>query len=136
MDGVVHHEFSSGQERRGRPTLSRQAILDRALDHIENRLDRMIRLADLCEATGVSVRTLNSVFRHRFGISPHQYIMSRRLHGIHAAIRAATPDDTVSDICGRFGVWDFGRFARMYQQEFGLPPSKMLARNLERRAVT
>lgn len=135
MADVVCREFSTDPERRGRPMLSRQAILDRALDVIDNRLGQMIRLTDLCDATGVSVRTLNSVFRHRFGISPHQYIMSRRLHGIHAAIRSATPDDTVSDICGRFGVWDFGRFARAYQQEFGVPPSKMLARNPECRTV-
>ncbi|BDU16691.1 helix-turn-helix transcriptional regulator [Lysobacter auxotrophicus] len=113
---------------RGRPALPRGAIIGRALRVIDAQLDQIIRLSDLCEATGVSVRTLNSVFHDHLEVSPHQYIMMRRLHCVHAAIRSASPDDTVSDICSRFGIWDFGRFARTYRSRFGVAPSRMLAR--------
>lgn len=116
-------------EPRGRPMLPREAIIGRAVELIDAQLDQIIRLSDLCEATGVSVRTLNSAFHDHLEMSPHQYIMVRRMHGIHAAIRNASPDDTVSDICGRFGIWDFGRFARAYRSRFGVAPSRMLARS-------
>lgn len=120
---------------RGRPTLPRGAIIGRALHLIDAQLDQIIRLSDLCEATGVSVRTLNSVFHDHLEMSPHRYIMMRRLHCIDAALRNASPDDTVSDICGRFGIWDFGRFAHTYRSRFGVAPSRMLARR-QREAVS
>lgn len=120
---------------RGRPALSRTLIIERALELIDARLGENIRLGDLCEATGVSVRTLSSVFQAQLDMSPHQYIMMRRLHGVHAAIRDAGPADTVSDICARFGIWDFGRFARAYRTQFGVVPSRMLAYRQQRLSV-
>lgn len=123
---VVHSMHGTRQERRGRPSLSRQLIVDRAINAIDARLDQPIQLSELSKWAGVSERTIRSVFREQFGVSPHRYIAMRRMHGIHSAIRSAASQDTVSDICGRFGVWDFGRFARSYRQQFGVSPSSML----------
>lgn len=134
--GVMRSVTDSLDEARGRPMLPRATIIGRALDLIDARLDQAILLSDLCEAAGVSGRTLNAVFRDQLEMSPHQYIMVRRLHGVHAAIRSATPEDTVSEICGRFGIWDFGRFARAYRSRFGMAPSRMLARSVPVAAVS
>lgn len=123
---VLRSMTGAAEERRGRPSLPRQAVLDRAINLIDARMDQHIQLSDLSEAAGVSERTLRSMFHERFGVSPCHYVMMKRLHGIHSAIRTAAPHDTVSEICSRFGIWDFGRFARAYQQQFGLPPSRML----------
>lgn len=116
-------------KRRGRPAAARKLVLERSLDVIESELGQMIQLADLSRATGVSERTLHAVFQKQFGLSPHQYIIARRLQGIHAAILNASPHETVSEICGRFGAWDFGRVARAYKARFGTTPSAMLARH-------
>ena len=43
-----------------------------------------------------------------------------------AAIRHAGPEDTITHICARFGVWDFGRFASLYRQYFGTLPAQSL----------
>lgn len=130
---VVRSMAGAVEERRGRPSLSRQSIVDRSVSLIETRLDQPIQLSDLSAAAGVSERTIRSVFREQFGVSPHHYIMMKRMHGIHSAIRSAASHDTVTDICGRFGIWDFGRFSRAYQQQFGLLPSRMLARSKQKR---
>lgn len=114
------------EPRRGRPTTPRQTIIADALERIEHSLGRAVLTSELCEAAGVSARTLQSAFHDYFGVSPHRYVMMRRLHAIHDALLAASPHETVSDICGRFGVWDFGRFARTYQAHFGRPPSHVL----------
>lgn len=116
---------------RGRPARARAVVLRRALELIEARLGQGdVRLDDLSQATGVSSRTLQAVFQEQLGVSPHQFIINRRLHAIHAAIRDAGPDDTVSGICARFGVWDFGRLARAYRLRFGMTPSATLASRL------
>lgn len=117
------------QGRRGRPAVARQVVLRRALDLIEDRLCQDdVPLSDLSRTTGVSGRTLQAIFQEQFGLSPHQFIITRRLHGVHEAIRNAGPNDTVSGICARFGIWDFGRFAQAYRLRFGSTPSAMLTR--------
>jgi len=131
IDATVEVAYAlarTAQERRGRPAQARWLVLRRAMDLIDARLDRSdVHLDDLSRAAGVSGRTLHAIFREQFGVSPHQFIIHRRLHAIHAAIRSAGPDDTVSAICARFGVWDFGRFARTYRLRFGATPSAVLA---------
>jgi AraC family ethanolamine operon transcriptional activator len=112
----------------GRPLIRRQVVLRRALDLIEYRLDHdNVDLTELSQAAGVSKRTLQAIFQEQLGLSPHQFIIIRRLHAIHAALRVAIPGDTVSGICARFGVWDFGRFAHAYHMRFGSTPSAVLA---------
>jgi AraC family ethanolamine operon transcriptional activator len=112
----------------GRPRLSRHGILVRTLRMIDQRIDQPIHADELCSAAGVSGRTLRAIFHEHFAMSPHKYLMLKRLHAIHLALRAANRSDTVSDICGRYGVWDFGRFARKYRRQFGVLPSQVLRR--------
>jgi len=110
----------------GRPRLSRHEILARTLGLIDERLDQPIHTDDLCGAAGVSGRTLHAVFQEQFSMSPHRYLMLKRLRAIHLALRSPKPSDTVSGICARYGVWDFGRFARRYSRQFGVLPSRVL----------
>jgi len=113
---------------RGRPRVLRPEVVDHALDAIDQSLDQPLPVGRLCQVTGVSARTLHSIFMEQFGMSPHQYIVSRRLHAIHSVLRHAGREETVSGICSRFGVWDFGRFAQAYRHRFGRAPSETLLR--------
>ena len=132
---VVRSMSAPDTTSRGRPRVSRTVVMKRALEMIDDHLDEPIHMDVLCARTGVSRRTLHSVFTEQLGMTPAQYL-TRRLHGIHSALRNAAPSETVSDICGRFGVWDFGRFAQQYKSQFGRLPSDMLVagrRRLSRR---
>lgn len=120
--------------RRGRPRADGRARLNDVVHLIDRRLDQPVWVADICEQVGVSATTLRKVFHERLGMSPHRYLMLRRLHAIHSALKEAAPADTVSSICSRFGVWDFGRFAAQFRQVFGILPSAMLRRAPGRRA--
>jgi AraC family ethanolamine operon transcriptional activator len=115
-----------GNARPGRPRLGRHEILKRVLALMEERIDQPLHVGDLCAEACVSVATLQNMFSEQFGVSPHRYLMLRRLHSIHASLREAGPSDTVSSICARFGVWDFGRFATQHRRHFGLLPSQVL----------
>lgn len=127
VQAVLDSGFAPEGKNRGRPAFERRHLLDRALGLIEEGLDQPICLADLARVAGVSSRTLHNVFREHLGLTPHQYLVNRRMHGVHAALCRADADDTVSEICGRFGIWDFGRFARAYRHRFGRSPSTQLA---------
>ena len=104
-----------------------RAVLESALEVIESGTDEPINSEDLCQAAGVSERTLRNVFYRNFGISPHRYLMLEKLHRARVALHEARPGDTVSSICANLGLWDAGRFAARYRHLFGVLPSQDLA---------
>lgn len=116
-------------DTRGRPPRRRMnhlRILRRALELVESLEEAPVYTEDICAATGASERTIRNVFNDYLGMSPHRYLMVHRLHAIRASIRRAAPGDTITAICARYGVWDFGRFARQYRDYFGMLPSQSL----------
>lgn len=103
-----------------------QQIMRRALELLDAMPDAPLYMADLCQACSTSERTLRNLFTRYLGMSPHRYLMQHRLHAIRRAILHAAPGETITDICTRFGVWDFGRFAGFYRRYFGELPSQSL----------
>jgi AraC family ethanolamine operon transcriptional activator len=101
-------------------------LLNDALDWLESHRGDVVHTDQLCVATRVSERTLRNLFHKYLGISPHRFLMMRRLHSIRSRIRRAVPGDTITRICAQHGVWDFGRFSRQYRLLFGELPSRSL----------
>jgi AraC family ethanolamine operon transcriptional activator len=103
----------------------------RVLRHVEACLEarkgETVYLADLCAVTGVSERTLRTVFQESYGMSPVQYLKLRRLHQVRRALRRADSDlNTVQSVANSFGIWHLGRFAVEYRKLFGEPPLETL----------
>jgi AraC family ethanolamine operon transcriptional activator len=103
-----------------------QLILRRALELLDAMPDTPLHLADLCHTCNTSERTLRNLFTRYLGMSPHRYLMQHRLHAIRRAILNPAAGETITEICARFGVWDFGRFAGLYRRYFGELPSQSL----------
>lgn len=103
-----------------------QQILRRALELLEATPDAPLQMSDLCQVCSTSERTLRNLFTRYLGMSPHRYLMQHRLHAIRRAILHAQANETLTEICARFGVWDFGRFAGSYRLYFGELPSQSL----------
>jgi len=82
----------------------------------------------VCAALGINIRALHTICRAQFGIAPAQFLRQRRLARVRAALLAAEPADTVTDIAMRFGFDELGRFARRYAAIYGEKPSDTLAR--------
>jgi len=98
---------------------------DRALATLSARL----YVADLCEAAGVSERTLETAFQRTLGITPMSFLKRLRLHGarldLHKGSKAPAP---VSTVALDWGFWHFGDFSKSYKACFGEPPSETLRR--------
>ncbi len=104
-----------------------QAAEDYALAH---PLDRLY-VTDLCEAAGVSERTLQYAFKEVMGMTPVAYLTRLRLHRVRQALRAATHGSTtVTAEALKWGFWHFGDFSRAYKACFGELPSETLRRDL------
>lgn len=104
--------------------------VSRAEAWINLHLTEPIGVQDVASALGVCTRTLQLAFRCARGYSPLRAILLRRLDRVHAALAAAKPSATVTDIATSFGFFELGRFSVRYRQQFGEKPSETLARGL------
>lgn len=83
--------------------------------------------APMCEALGVSERSLQLAFRRTLGLSPSRCSELLRLRRAHEALVNAVPGgSSVTSIALRYGFTHMGRFARRYAEVFGQAPSTTL----------
>jgi AraC-like DNA-binding protein len=105
-----------------------QIAEDYALSHTAERL----HVTDLCEAAGVSERTLQYAFKELMGMTPVAYLTRLRLHRVRQTLRLATlASTTVTKAALQWGFWHFGDFSRAYKDCFGELPSDTLRRSTD-----
>jgi AraC-like DNA-binding protein len=118
--------FDEGHaERIVAPSLRARAVR-LATELIEQEERSPLAVAEVCEAVGVSWRTLDYAFKERYGISPKAFMKSRRLNGVRQILREARPETTVRSAASRWGFWHMSQFARDYRKLFGELPSETL----------
>ena len=92
------------------------------------RLGQPVSLAEVADAAGVSVRSLNRAFVSHRGVSPMRFLRLRRLDAANRALLEAEPDGlTVTEVALRCGFSHLGRFACAYRECFGESPSETLS---------
>src|SRR5262249_25595024 len=94
-------------------------------------LDRHYRNPDLDLAaaaaeTGLSRTRMIHVFREVTGVTPHRYLLERRV--TDAAGQLATTGAPVSEICFASGFGSMARFHEAFRRAFGTTPSSYRAR--------
>lgn len=80
-------------------------------------------LAELAQTAGLSETTMRQLFRQVFGTSPFQYYQQARLE--EAARQLASR--SVSEVGYGLGFTNLSHFARLFEQQHGLPPKKYQA---------
>jgi AraC-like DNA-binding protein len=97
-----------------------------AQSFIENHAMEGISVANVAQALGISVRSLQVAFRRRLRCTPYAYIQERRLHLAHQALLQASSGQTVRSIARAHGFAHMGRFSAMIQNLTGESPSEIL----------
>lgn len=101
----------------------------KACEVINGHLVEQLTVADIAEAVGVSVRTLQEGFRRELDMSPTGYLRERRLQATHAALTAGSRTEaSVSSLATAHGFLHLGRFSVSYRKRFGESPSQTLNR--------
>lgn len=96
----------------------------RAEGFIRDHLRQDIKLAEIANAAGVSVRSLSEGFQRAFQQSPMQYVKGLRLDGVRHELLRSESDRLVSEIAESWGFNHLGRFSEQYRLRFGELPSK------------
>lgn len=124
---VVGDGSGPGADRDGRDAT--RSTVRRAQLIIDERAPEELSLADLAVECRVSPRALQYAFRRHLGCTPLAYLRQVRLDLVHQVLCDGSAE-TVSEVAGRFGFFNPGRFASEYRQVFGENPGQTLARAL------
>lgn len=100
--------------------------LNRAFDYIESKLNEDIRLSSLAEAAGLSISHFATAFKQSTGLSPHQYVLHRRI--ARAKELLGDPLHSVLEAGALSGFVDQSHFSKVFRRVVGTTPSEFRAR--------
>lgn len=99
--------------------------LTRHLLRVRDLMDRAyadpLDVSMLARSAGVSRAHFTRTFKHAFGETPHQYLMSRRMERAMALLRAG--ELPVTEVCLAVGFTSLGSFSTQFRRFVGDSPS-------------
>lgn len=102
------------------PNAGEEAGACQAVRIIEDRLAETLTIAGLARDVGMTRRRFATCFRRAIGVTPYNYILSRRLEA--AAERLRTGSGSVLEIALDAGFGDLSEFTRRFRAKYGSPP--------------
>lgn len=117
LRGLPHNHLER-LENRG-PRAAIPAYIRRAEDFMQAHADAPIRLAQVADAAGCSVRTLEVAFRRFRDTTPLAALRAIRLEHVHAELSQNANGQSLPQIARRFGFTNAARFATAYRRRFG-----------------
>src|SRR5918992_3442453 len=95
--------------------------LVRARDLADVRYAEPLGVDDMARAAGLSRAHFSREFRRAFGVSPHAYLLTRRLERAASLLRMT--DRSVADICFTVGLQSVGSFTSSFTRTYGMSPT-------------
>ncbi|HEY1855067.1 MAG TPA: helix-turn-helix transcriptional regulator [Solirubrobacterales bacterium] len=97
----------------------------RGKDLADHRFAEQIDVDDMARAAGLSRAHFSRELKQAFGVSPHAYLLTRRLE--RAATLLRTTDRTVIEICLDVGLRSVGSFTTSFRRTYGKTPAQYRA---------
>jgi AraC-like DNA-binding protein len=108
--------------------------LRRAKDLVDTRYFEPLDVPALAHAARLSCAHFSRKFRRMFGVSPHQYLIARRME--RATELLCTTDRPVKEICQTVGLRSVGSFTTRFSRTFGATPTGYRAAHRRRPPVS
>lgn len=95
--------------------------LDQAIAFIRENDRKPFLISDVAEECGVSIATLERLFKQNLQMSPKQYILEMRLGRAKAELAKGK---NVSEAWSESGIADYSHFIRIFKKTIGVTPSQ------------
>lgn len=99
----------------------------RGKDLADLRYSEPLGVEDMAAAAGLSRAHFSRAFRQEFGVSPHVYLLTRRLERAAALLR--NTDRSVAEICFDVGLTSVGSFTTSFKRMFDATPTQYRAQH-------
>lgn len=109
------------------PTLT-SGMLRRVEDYIESHLETPLPVERLAGVAGLSRSHFTRAFRHSLKMTPHKYVMWRRLLRAQDLIRRSQMTQNLADIALAAGFADQSHLSRTFRLGMGESPSRFRQR--------
>ncbi len=104
------------------------AYVRRAEEFMRANAAAPLRMQQVAEAAGCSVRSLEAVFRRFRNTTPLAALHLIRLQQVQAELRRGPVSGSPAEVARRYGFTNAGRFAAAYRRRFGEAPSETARR--------
>jgi AraC family transcriptional regulator len=95
-------------------------LVKRIEEYVDTHLESPLNIEELATTLGISISHFARSFRNAVGLTPHNYVMQRRLHRAQdLLLHSALP---LVAIALQTGFSDQSHFSRRFHQLVGLPP--------------
>ena len=97
----------------------------RAKDLADARYAERLEVEQMARAAGLSRAHFSREFKQAFGVSPHAYLLTRRLERAASLLRVT--DRSVAEVCMDVGLQSVGSFTTSFKRMFGRTPTEYRA---------
>ena len=121
---AVVEYFSELQQRLNpadQPLRETNTRLERAADYIRDNCTQMLKLDDICEAAQLSPSYLIRAFKQHFGMTPHAFLVNRRIQFAREQLRRGR---LIADVALEAGFADQAHFQRVFKQHLAATPGQ------------
>lgn len=129
----IHFDIYSDIQTRGyvKPSTGVELYkrISMARDYMDSNYTSDITLEDIAQNCFLSVSHLKRLFKEYFHITPHQYIIQRRLE--KAKTLLIQSDMPVRNICGEIGFENTSSFIRLFRNSYNITPLSFRGRTLD-----
>jgi AraC family transcriptional regulator len=95
--------------------------LHRVLQHVEDQLDENLSLFVMAEVAGMSPNYFSELFSRSTGVSPHQYVLRRRVERAKRLQRDS--GISIVEVSARTGFINQSHSARLFRRVVGVSPT-------------
>ncbi|WP_213939204.1 AraC family transcriptional regulator [Pseudomonas sp. dw_612] len=95
--------------------------LERAADYIRDHCTQMLKLEDICAAAQLSPSYLIRAFKQHFGMTPHAFLVNRRIQFARERLRSG---QLIADVALEAGFADQAHFQRAFKQHLAATPGQ------------
>ncbi|MFM0343845.1 helix-turn-helix transcriptional regulator [Paraburkholderia sp. RL17-347-BIC-D] len=95
--------------------------LTRAAEFIAENCTRSLKLEDICEAADLSASHLIRAFKQRYGMTPHAYLINRRIQYSRAQLRRGR---VIADVALDAGFADQAHLQRIFKRLVAATPGQ------------
>jgi AraC-like DNA-binding protein len=95
--------------------------LERAAEFIRGNCTKMLKLEDICSAAQLSPSYLIRAFKQHFGMTPHAFLVNRRIQFAQDRLRSGK---LIADVALEAGFADQAHFQRAFKQHLAATPGQ------------
>jgi AraC family transcriptional regulator len=117
---LLRHHSNLGRHRPAASDAS-PSRLDAAREYIEANLTGDLSLARIAQAVGLRSHRLAGEFRDHVGVTPHQYVITRRVERAARALRSS--DESIALVAAESGFASQSHLTTAFRHRYGTTPA-------------